>query len=103
MEKVAQVQVSQPNTSSPFPGKGENMKNFQKVMLCGCFLLAACAGTTSSVTPGSDYVEIDNPTVTMSPGAPAKIWVPRRYVEEGVPRGGEVIRRGVESVIGTAR
>ena len=32
----------------------------------------------------------------MSKDAPATIWVPRSYVEKGVPRGGELLRKGYE-------
>jgi len=62
-------------------------------------LLASCAGNRASTAPGSDYVEIDNPAATMSPGAPATIWVPRSYVESGVPRGSEVLKMGAEQVV----
>jgi hypothetical protein len=37
----------------------------------------------------------------MYPNAPAKIWVPRSYVESGIPRGGELVKEGTEKVIQT--
>ena len=68
------------------------------IILSACLFLAACAGNRT--TPSSeDYVEIDNPSYTMSPDAPAKIWVPRRYVESGPPRGGEVVKKATEKVV----
>lgn len=57
-------------------------------------VVAGCAG----VKPQGDYVEIPNPALTMSPNAPEKIWVPRKSVDEGLPRGGEVMKRGYESM-----
>lgn len=64
-----------------------------------CFL-AGCAGTQGTVSSVGDYVEIDNPGFTMSPGAPPTIWVPRTYVDSGVPRGGELLEKGYDAVRG---
>lgn len=61
-------------------------------------LLAGCAGTAARTQGQNGYVEVDNPTFTMSPGSPAKIWVPRASVDNGVPRGGELVKQGYESV-----
>ncbi len=68
------------------------------LLLCLSFILmSGCAGT-KSVTPSNDeYVEIDNPAFTMSPNAPPTIWVPKRYVEGGVPRGSELVKKGYEA------
>lgn len=66
-------------------------------------LLTACAWNRTSTGHPSDYVEIDNPAATLSPGAPATIWVPRSYVESGVPRGNEVIKMGAEQVVQSIR
>lgn len=65
------------------------------------FLVAACAENRVGVdlSKEGDYVEISNPAFTMSPGAPATIWVPRKSVEKGIPRGGEVLKKGYESVV----
>ncbi len=65
--------------------------------------LTACAGNkvvTDKNTP-EDYVEISNPGFTMSPGAPATIWVPKSSVDNGLPRGSEVVKMAYQSVKGT--
>lgn len=78
------------------------MRILKLVLLSGCCLLTACAGSRSAtVSSPVDYVEIDNPAVTMSNNAPATIWVPRRYVESGVPRGGEIIKSEKDKVPGS--
>jgi hypothetical protein len=64
-------------------------------------LSAGCAGTNAQSLGQRGYVEIDNPAFTMSPTAPEKIWVPRESVDKGVPRGGELVKRGYESVTGS--
>lgn len=64
-----------------------------------CFLVG-CAGSQSAVSSSEEYVEIDNPAFTMSGSAPPTIWVPRRYVDSGIPRGGELLEKGYESVRG---
>ncbi len=71
------------------------------VLLCLFFIfLAGCAGTKSTTPPKDEYVEIDNPGYTMSPNAPPTIWVPRSYVESGVPRGSELAKKGYEAAKG---
>jgi hypothetical protein len=64
-----------------------------------CFLVG-CAGNQSAVSSSEEYVEIENPAFTMSGSAPPTIWVPRRYVDSGIPRGGELLEKGYESVRG---
>lgn len=64
-----------------------------------CFLVG-CAGSQSAVSSSEEYVEIENPAFTMSGSAPSTIWVPRRYVDSGIPRGGELLEKGYESVRG---
>lgn len=65
-------------------------------------VLAGCAGPamqSRAPEPGRDgFVEIDNPTFTMTPGAPPTIWVPREYVEKGPPRGRVLAKRGYQSI-----
>ncbi len=62
-----------------------------------CLILAACAANKTSTAHPDDYVEIDNPFVTMSPDAPATIWVPRSSVEGSVvPRGGDLVKKGIQ-------
>jgi hypothetical protein len=72
-------------------------------VLSAALILASCAGNRATTGSSSDYVEIDNPAATMSPDAPAKIWVPRSYVESGVPRGGEILKKGTEKVVQSFR
>jgi hypothetical protein len=64
-------------------------------------MLAACSVNRPVVEPSQDYVEVDNPAYTMSPNASPTMFVPRRYVEEGIPRGKELIKQGVEAVTGS--
>ena len=70
------------------------------LVLASLSLLASCAVNREGAGPATDYVEIPNPMVTMSPNAPATIWVPRSSVESGVPRGGELVKKGYEKVVG---
>jgi hypothetical protein len=65
-------------------------------------LVAGCAGSKVQSPGQEEYVEVPNPAYTMSPNAPETIWVPRRYVESGVPRGGELVKRGYQAVTGGA-
>ncbi|GLI39537.1 hypothetical protein KI811_15995 [Geobacter hydrogenophilus] len=75
------------------------MRNHRlSVVLPFLFLLTACAGNRVGSTPPDGYVEIENPAFTMSKDAPATIWVPRSYVESGVPRGSELLKKGYEAV-----
>jgi hypothetical protein len=72
------------------------------ITLCSLLLLTACATNKAASEKPGDYVEIENPGYTMSPGAPPTIWVPRSYVESGPPRGGELVKKGYEKVAGTS-
>ena len=75
------------------------MRNYRiSVVLPFLFLLTACAGNKAGTLPPDGYVEIENPAFTMSKDAPATIWVPRSYVQTGVPRGGELLKKGYEAV-----
>lgn len=65
------------------------------------FMLTACSLNRPAAKPSQDYVEVDNPAYTMSPNASPTMFVPRRYVEEGIPRGKELIQQGVEAVTGS--
>ena len=64
------------------------------ILLGGCAVHREGSGT-------EEYVEIPNPAITMSPNAPDTIWVPRSYVDSGVPRGGDLVKKGVASLHGT--
>ncbi len=70
------------------------------LLILSLIALAGCAGNREAISSPAEYVEVDNPAFTMSPGAPPTIWVPRSYVESGVPRGGELLEKGYESVRG---
>lgn len=63
-------------------------------LICFCLLISACAATqVSSTQPPADYVEIDNPAITMSNNAPEKIWVPRSSVENSPGNAGDLLKQ----------
>ncbi len=68
--------------------------------LLALLAVTACAGPRTAAGPSEEYVEIDNPAYTMSPNASPTIWVPRRYVESGIPRGSQLLKKGYEEVVG---
>jgi len=70
------------------------------VVICSFLIFSGCAANREAVSAPGDYVEIDNPAFTMSPGASPTIWVPRSDVESGVPRGSELVEKGYESLRG---
>ena len=76
-----------------------NMIDKRTLVVAGLGLLAGCAGANVQSHP-DDYVEVANPGLTMSPNAPDTIWVPRSYVEKGVPRGNELAKKGYDAVTG---
>jgi hypothetical protein len=78
--------------------------NRRALAMVGLVFLAGCAGSLKpqQQQPNEEYVEIENPAVTMSPSAPATIWVPRSYVDKGAPRGGELAKRSYNAVMGSA-
>jgi hypothetical protein len=67
--------------------------------LAASLILSACATNRNVNDIPKDYVEIDNPGLTMSRDAPAKIWVPKRYVENGIPRGSVLAKEGTEKIV----
>lgn len=67
-------------------------------VVCLSVFLAACAVNRQADVVSGDYVEISNPDYTRSPNAPATIWVPKRYVEDGPPRGGELLKKAAGEV-----
>jgi hypothetical protein len=69
-------------------------------MLTAVLLISGCAGRNQQVINTNDYIEIDNPFVGDSPDASAKIWVPRKSVELGPPRGRELIKQGYDKISG---
>ncbi len=75
------------------------MRLLKALFAVAFILLAACAHRGAPEEGMAGYVEIDNPALTMNPNAPAKIWVPRSYVEKGIPRGGDLVKMGTEKVM----
>ncbi len=77
------------------------MRSLKVIVSSVCLLLAACAGNRSATAPTSnDFVEVENPFQTMSPGQPASVWVPRSSVEgSAVPRGKELVKQGAEQLL----
>lgn len=67
------------------------------VLFVCCSLLAACAGNRIAGGAAEGYVEIVNPASTMTDNAPQTIWVPRSYVESGLPKGSDLVK-GIESM-----
>lgn len=63
-------------------------------------IIAGCAGANIQSSKDGGYVEIPNPAYTMSPNSPEKIWVPQQYVESGVARGNELLKRSYDTVKG---
>lgn len=68
------------------------------VLISALALLAGCAGPGARSSAKEDFVEVPNPAYTMSPNAPETILVPRRYVDQGPPRGNQLAREGVQAV-----
>jgi hypothetical protein len=64
--------------------------------------LAGCAGAKTQSPDLRDYVEVSNPSYTLNPNASPTMLVPREYVEKGLPRGGELVKKGYASITGTA-
>jgi hypothetical protein len=82
--------------------KAQKQLNGRALALVSLVFLAGCAGTNVQPTSRDGYVEIENPGLTMYPGASATIWVPRKSVDEGIPRGGELLKRGYQAATGGA-
>lgn len=82
----------------------EHKRMGRGMLLAGLILLAGCAGANRSADRSSeDFVEIQNPALTMSPNAPATIWVPRSSVEQGIPRGRDLARQGYQALVHPAQ
>ena len=71
------------------------MRLLKVIIISGCLCLAACSGNRTTTKP-VDYVEVDNPYITMTKDAPDKIWVPRSSVEQGPPRATEAVKQGYD-------
>lgn len=61
--------------------------------------LGGCSGNKVALNP-DDYVEIDNPFSGGAPDENPKIWVLRSSLERGIPRGGDLVKKGYETVAG---
>jgi hypothetical protein len=70
----------------------------RNILAIALLTLVGCAGANNGTAERQGYVEIPNPAYTMSPNAPETIWVPRSYVDSGVPRGGELVKKGYEAI-----
>jgi hypothetical protein len=71
------------------------------VIVAAAFTLFGCAGATLQGNErGEEFIEVPNPGATMSQNAPDTIWVPRRYVEKGVPRGTQLVKDGYQALQG---
>jgi len=77
------------------------MRDHNRAVIFACLMLAGCAANNlaGETSHDTDYVEVSNPALTMSPGAPATIWVPRSSVEKGMPRGSAVVSQGVKEIV----
>lgn len=71
------------------------------IVALGLLLVAGCTGANVKASSQRDYVEVANPAFTMSPNAPETIWVPRSYVDSGLPRGGELAKKGYDAMKAT--
>lgn len=69
-------------------------------LLTAALLFSGCAARTQQAINTDDFVEIDNPFVGDSPDANPKIWVQRKSVDRGLPRGGELLKQGYDKVVG---
>ena len=69
------------------------------LLLTALAVLGGCTASRVVLNP-DDYVEVDNPFAGDSPDANAKIWVPRKSLEQGVPRGGALVKKGYDALAG---
>lgn len=69
-------------------------------LLTAALLLSAC-NRVQLPAISDDYVEIDNPFYSGSPVEEPKIWVPKSSLG-GLPRGGEVARKGYRNLTASA-
>jgi len=72
---------------------------FSLALLLGCISLAGCTGPQQAINT-NDFVEIENPFYDAVTNDNPKIWVPRKSLESGLPRGKELLRKGYEAVAG---
>jgi len=65
-------------------------------------MLSSCSENRVVVdsSGNSEFMEISNPAYTLTANAPATIWVPRESAENGIPRGGIILKNTYEAVLG---
>ncbi|GFE59552.1 hypothetical protein [Geobacter sp. AOG2] len=68
-------------------------------VVCLSVFCAACAANRTAELASGDYVEISNPDYTRCSTAPATIWVPKRYLDSGPSRGGELLKKATVEVV----
>ena len=69
------------------------------LLLTALAVLAGCSANKVALNPG-DYVEVDNPFSGGAPDESPKIWVLRSSLERGIPRGGDLVKKGYDAVAG---
>ena len=69
-------------------------------LLTTALLICGCSPRYQQAINTDDYVEVDNPFTADSSDPNTKIWVPRKSVEQGPPRGTELVKKGYEKVVG---
>jgi hypothetical protein len=72
------------------------------VLLTTALLVCGCSPRYQQAINTDDYVQVDNPFSADSSDPNAKIWVPRKSVEHGPPRGTELVKKGYEKLVGTS-
>jgi len=67
-------------------------------LLIASLVISGCNRARIPYNP-DDYVEIDNPYIEGDPSENQKIWVPKSSLEKGIPRGGELAKKGYDAVV----
>lgn len=67
-------------------------------LLIASLVISGCNRARVPYNP-DDYVEIDNPYIEGDPSENQKIWVPKSSLEKGVPRGGDLARKGYDALV----
>ena len=67
-------------------------------LLIALLVTSGCNRTRVPYNP-DDYVEIDNPYIEGDPSENQKIWVPKSSLEKGIPRGGELAKKGYDAMV----
>lgn len=72
------------------------------VLLTTALLICGCSPRYQEAINTDDYVQVNNPFTADSSDPNAKVWVPRKSVTQGPPRGAELLKKGYEKVAGTS-